>query len=125
MQASERRANELASLCTALNSAGLVYTVVDSPFTAGYAASNIKLFLIEPYVGSERTADVLAEIVQPSVSRDAASGGRSSAGNGREQALDAARAAERANQESIARIAAGAIRTKCDVNGAVAGRCVP
>ena len=47
LSASERRPNELQSLKDFFISAGLRYTVVASPMTDGYAASNIVIFRID------------------------------------------------------------------------------
>uniref|UniRef100_A0A7S0Q9S9 Calmodulin-lysine N-methyltransferase n=1 Tax=Coccolithus braarudii TaxID=221442 RepID=A0A7S0Q9S9_9EUKA len=48
LSASERRPNELAELRRYLDDQALPYRVVDSPFTTGYASSNVKLFWITP-----------------------------------------------------------------------------
>jgi len=120
LSASERRDNELASLRAALEVAGFRFSVLDSPLTAGYAGTNIKLFRIEAYDGpppptlSAPPALAVATSFTPKASVSA-----------KAKALEAARAAEKANDEAIARIAAGAIRPKCNVDDSVAGKCVP
>jgi len=48
LSASERRPNELKELQAFLSSEGLDYERVNSPFSAGYASSNVKLFWINP-----------------------------------------------------------------------------
>ena len=48
LSASERRPNELAELRAYLDERKLPYRIVASPFTRGYAATNVKLFWVYP-----------------------------------------------------------------------------
>ena len=76
-----------------------------SPFPAGYAATNVKIFQIEPYDGP---ADSTSGTEQDLVTQAAATPAKTQAD--KQAALAAAREAEQSNIESMNRIAAGAIR---------------
>lgn len=122
LSASERRPNELTSLRTALDGAGLTYRVVDSPFSIGYASDNIKLFWIDPYTGpavDALPAPVAVQPVAPAATLTPAA---------KAKALEAAKTNEEANALAIAKIAARSIvkaDTRCELEDSVAGRCQP
>jgi len=113
LSASERRPNELASLSTALEENGLRYRILPSPFASGYAATNIKIFQIEPFSGQPGEASATSPEL-PAASSQAVT-----------PTKEAARAARVANEEAIAKIAGSAIRKKCSLDDAIAGACQP
>lgn len=123
LSASERRANELTVLREELEEAGFRVSVLDSPLTAGYAGTSIKLFRIEAYDGPPTTT--LSASPALAVATSSTSSTPKASAKAKAKALAAARAAEKANEEAIARIAAGAIRVKCNVDDSVAGKCAP
>ena len=122
LSASERRTDELKSLSAALDEAGLTYRVVDSPFSAGYASDNIKIFRIDPYTGPAVDALPAPEAAKP------ATPALPLTAEAKAKALAAARANEEANALAIAKIAAGSIvkaDARCELEDAIAGRCRP